>query len=91
MVGFAAGIPRVALNLALLKGAKIVGVFWGAAIDGDPPGTLDAARQLLQWLSEGVLAPPAPTTYPLDRGGEAIAALADRTAVGKLVVQVSPG
>lgn len=89
VVGFAGGIPHVPLNLPLLKGAQIVGVFWGAAIERDPNGMLASAREILCWLGEGRLRPPIPILYPMARGCEAIAALADRRAVGKLVVMIT--
>lgn len=88
VVGFAAAIPRIPLNLVLLKGAQLIGVFWGAAIERDPPAMLASARTLIGWLADGGLRPRPPSPYPLARGGEAIAALAERRAVGKLVVQV---
>ncbi|MXO60643.1 zinc-binding dehydrogenase [Altererythrobacter salegens] len=87
VVGFAGGIPRVPLNLVLLKQCALVGVFWGAAMKADPDGSKAMLRELLQLLGDGQIAPPAPTIFPLERGGLAIAALKNRTAVGKLVVR----
>lgn len=88
VVGFPAGIPKIPLNLPLLKSAQLVGVFWGAAVDRDPVGMNAEMAEVLKWIDEGMLAPAQPTIYPLERGGEAIAALAVRHAIGKLVVKI---
>lgn len=88
VVGFAAGIPKIPLNLPLLKGAQIMGVFWGAAVDRDPPAMRAAMTRLMDWLADGTLSPPPPTVYPLERGADAIAALANRAAVGKIVIAI---
>jgi len=90
VVGFAAGgeIPALAANLPLLKGAALVGVFWGAFAQRQPRDNAENFRQLFAWHAEGKLKPLISQTYPLARGGEAIAALAQRQAIGKLVVEV---
>ncbi|MGB8365622.1 MAG: NADPH:quinone oxidoreductase family protein [Rhizomicrobium sp.] len=87
VIGFAAGeIPRVPLNLTLLKGCDIVGVFWGAAMTRDPKTGLANLTQITQWIAEGKLKPHVSARIPLAHAGEAIRLLMDRKAQGKVVV-----
>jgi len=86
VVGFPAGIPKLPLNLTLLKSCDVCGVFWGAFAARDPQRNAAQVEQLFRWWAEGKIAPKVSATYPLERGGEAIAALRDRKAIGKLVV-----
>jgi NADPH:quinone reductase-like Zn-dependent oxidoreductase len=86
VVGFPAGIPKLPLNLTLLKSCDVCGVFWGAFAARDPQRNSAHVEQLFRWWAEGKIAPKISATYPLDRAGEAIAALRDRRAIGKLVV-----
>jgi NADPH:quinone reductase len=87
VIGFAAGeIPRVPLNLALLKSCSIVGVFWGAFVGREPEQNRRNIEELMSMWQEGKLRPHVSATYPLERAGEAIRALADRKALGKVVV-----
>ena len=86
VVGFPAGVPRIPLNLPLLKSCQIAGVFWGAWIDRDPAGFQASARELLEFYRQGAIKPVISGRYPLKNGGEAIASLAARTAMGKMVV-----
>ena len=86
VVGFPAGIAKLPLNLTLLKSCDVCGVFWGAFAARDPKANAAHVEQLFRWWDEGKIAPRISATYPLDRAGEAIAALAERMAVGKLVV-----
>jgi NADPH2:quinone reductase len=86
VVGFPAGIPKLPLNLTLLKSCDVCGVFWGAFVARDPKRNAAHVEQLFRWWAEGKIAPKISATYPLERGGEAIAALRDRKAIGKLVV-----
>lgn len=88
VIGFAAGIPNLPLNLPLLKGAQVVGVFWGAAVERDPAAMMASMTEVIKWVSEGTLSPLQPTVYPLEDAGKAIAALAERQAIGKLVVSI---
>jgi len=88
VVGFPAGIPRLPLNLALLKSCGIIGVFWAAWIDRDPIGFQSSARELLDLYMQGAIRPVISARYPLEKGGDAIAALAARAAMGKLVVTI---
>ncbi len=87
VVGFAAGdIPKVPLNLPLLKGCSVVGVFWGAFTGKEPDRNAANIAELVGWLAEGKLDPHVSATYPLDRAVEAINDLAERRATGKVVV-----
>lgn len=86
VVGFPAGIARLPLNLTLLKSCDVCGVFWGAFAARDPARNATHVEQLFRWWDEGKIAPKISARFPLDRAGEAIAALAERRAVGKLVV-----
>jgi len=87
VVGFAAGeIPKLPLNLALLKGAAVVGVFWGDFARREPKVFADSVRQLSRWYSEGRLRPHVSQTLPLERAADAIKLLASRNAKGKIVL-----
>ena len=87
VIGFANGeIPKIPLNLALLKGCAITGVFWGDYGKREPMNLLMDLRTLIQWFNEGKLKPHIADTYPLERGAEAIRALMDRKVSGKVVV-----
>ncbi len=87
VVGFANGeIPRIPLNLALLKGCSIVGVFFGAFLQREPKRSVQNFQQLLTWIGEGKLKPLVSATYPLAQGGEAISSIAERKVTGKVVV-----
>ena len=89
VVGFPAGIPRLPLNLTLLKSCDVCGVFWGAFAARDPKANAAHVDQLFRWWGEGKISPKISATYPLERAAEAIVALRDRKAVGKLVVTVA--
>jgi len=86
VVGFPAGIARLPLNLTLLKSCDVCGVFWGAFAARDPRANAAHVEQLFRWWDEGKIAPKISAIYALERAGEAIAALRDRKAIGKLVV-----
>jgi NADPH2:quinone reductase len=88
VVGFPAGIPSLPANLPLLKGCQIIGVFWGAAFDRDPAHHQGLLVELMQYHTAGKIRPLISARYPLERAGEAIAALGGRRAIGKLVVTV---
>jgi NADPH2:quinone reductase len=88
VVGFPAGIPSLPLNLTLLKSVSVIGVFWGAAVARDPAGHAANVADLMRFWSEGRIKPRISKTFPLERAHEAIAALGDRTALGKVVVTV---
>jgi len=86
VVGFPAGIPRIPLNLALLKGCDIVGVFWGTAVARDPKGHQQNVKELMDLYSEGKIKPFVSEHFPLAKAGDAIKHLASRKAMGKVVV-----
>ena len=90
VVGFAAGgdIPALPANLPLLKGAALIGVFWGAFAQRQPQDNAANFRQLFAWHAEGKLKPLVSQRFALEEAGQAIATLGQRKAVGKLVVQV---
>jgi NADPH:quinone reductase len=89
VVGFASGrIPELPVNLALLKGAAVVGVFWGAFAQRQPQDNAANFQQLFAWHAEGKLKPLVSQTFPLEQAGAAIDCLGRRQAVGKLVVRV---
>ena len=88
VVGFPAGIPRLPLNLTLLKSCDVRGVFWGAFAARDPKANAAHVETLFRLWDEGKIAPVVSATYPLERGGDAIAALAARSVIGKVVVQL---
>jgi NADPH:quinone reductase len=87
VVGFAAGeIPKLPLNLALLKGASVVGVFWGDFTRREPREFADSVRQLGRWFREGKLRPHVSQTFPLEKAAEALKLMAARRVKGKLVL-----
>jgi NADPH2:quinone reductase len=89
VVGFAAGdIPKLPLNLALLKGASIVGVFWGDFGRREPKQFAESIRQLGRWYAEGRLKPHISQVLPLARAAEALNLMAARKVKGKLVLTV---
>jgi NADPH2:quinone reductase len=87
VVGFAAGdIPRIPLNLALLKGCSIVGVFWGDWARREPQAFTASLRQIVAWFREGKLRPHVSATYPLEQAAEALKLMAARKVKGKVVL-----
>ncbi|MGY4534701.1 NADPH2:quinone reductase [Pseudomonas sp. TE3786] len=89
VVGFASGtIPSLPANLTLLKGASLVGVFWGAFAQRQPADNAANFEQLFKWFAEGKVKPLVSQTFPLTDAAGAINALGQRKAVGKVVVQV---
>jgi len=89
VIGFAAGeIPKIPLNLALLKSCDIVGVFWGAFVARDRTRNRENIDELMGWWRDGKLRPHVSSVYPLEKSADAIRELADRRAKGKVVVQV---
>ena len=88
VVGFPAGIPKLPLNLTLLKSCDVCGVFWGAFAARDPKANAAHVETLFRLWDEGRIGPRVSATYPLDRAGEAIAAMAERKVIGKVVVTV---
>ena len=89
VIGFASGdIPKLPLNLLLVKGAEAVGVFWGESVRRDPAGHRANMEQLLDWVANAALKPVVQTTFPLAEIADAIRVLDRREAVGKVVVRV---
>lgn len=87
VVGFASGeIPKIALNLFLIKGADAVGVFWGESVKRDPEGHRRNMAQVLEWVASGKLKPRIHATYPLADIRAAMGVLERREAVGKVVL-----
>ena len=87
VVGFPAGIARLPLNLTLLKSCDIRGVFWGAFAAREPGRHAELVGELLDLLAAGRIRPRVSQVLPLERGGEGIALLEDRKAIGKIVVR----
>ncbi|MBA2286139.1 MAG: NADPH:quinone oxidoreductase family protein [Ktedonobacteraceae bacterium] len=89
VIGFASGeIPRIPLNLTLLKGSSIVGVFWGAFTEREPQRHQQNLQELLTLLSEGKLKPHISATYPLEQAATALDDMMQRKVQGKAVVLV---
>lgn len=89
VVGFAAGdIPRIPLNLTLLKGCSIVGVFWGSFTTRDPRRSQEHLRELVTWLLEGKLKPHISATYPMHRVADALNDMLARKITGKAVLLI---
>ena len=89
VVGFAAGeIPRLPLNLALLKGAAVVGVFWGDFARREPERLAQSVQQLGRWYEEGKLRPHVSSTFALAQAPEALKLMAERRVTGKVVLRI---
>jgi NADPH:quinone reductase len=87
VVGFASGdIPSVPLNLLLLKGADVSGVFWGESVRRDPAGHRACMEQVLRWIGEGKLKPKTHGVFALNEIGTALQILDQRAAEGKVVI-----
>jgi NADPH2:quinone reductase len=88
VVGFAAGgIPKLPLNLVLLKGCDVVGVFWGSWMDRDPQGHRANTEQLLAWCVDGKLSSHIHAIYPLADAPTALKALAAGQVMGKIILR----
>jgi NADPH2:quinone reductase len=87
IIGFAAGeIPKIPLNLALLKERSLVGVYWGDSTKHDPAGHLANLHQLHEWFAAGAIRPVVSERFPLAAAKDAIASIANRQVKGKIVV-----
>jgi NADPH2:quinone reductase len=87
VVGFANGeIPKLPWNLMLLKGASVVGVFWGDFVRREPAANLAAMRQMLGWMMEGKLKPLVSKRYALADTAQALNDMAARKVTGKVVI-----
>lgn len=89
VVGFAAGeIPKIPLNLTLLKGCSIVGVYWGDFARREPANFTASFDHLSRWFTEGRLKPHISATFPLERAADALQTMAGRRVLGKVVLTV---
>ena len=90
VIGFASGeIPKIALNLLLLKVVSLVGVFWGAFAKAQPQRNAANLAELFTWYTQGRLRPHVSATFPLERYREALDAVVQRKVVGKVVLVMS--
>jgi NADPH2:quinone reductase len=88
VVGFAAGdIPKIPLNLVLLKGCEIAGVFWGRHVASNLPGFRDQMTRLIQWCVEGKIRPHIDRVFSLAETADALRAMEGRQIKGKVVVK----
>ncbi len=89
VVGFAAGeIPKIPLNLLLLKGADLRGVFWGEAVRRSPQGHAAHMKQILTFIAAGRLKPKVHAILPFDQITDALAILDQRSATGKVILKL---
>lgn len=89
VIGFASGaIPSLPANLPLLKGAAVIGVFWGSFAQRQPQDNVENFQQLFAWYAQGKLKPLVSQTFALEDTAQAINTLSARKAVGKLVIKV---
>ncbi|MET3710973.1 NADPH:quinone reductase-like Zn-dependent oxidoreductase [Sphingomonas trueperi] len=89
VAGFPAGIPKLPLNLTLLKSCDVCGVFWGAFAARDPQANRAHVDTLFRLWSDGKIAPRVTEVFPFAEGGAAIAKMAARAVIGKVVVRVA--
>jgi NADPH2:quinone reductase len=89
VIGFANGeIPRLPINLFLVKSADLLGVLWGSATRADPELHHANMAQLMRWIGDGAITPRITARYPLERTVEALDAVMNRKVTGKVVVEV---
>ena len=87
VVGFASGeIPSLPLNLALLKGANIMGVFWGEFAKREPKNNAAGLTEMLQWIKQGKIKPFVSKTYTLDQTAQALIDMSERKVTGKIII-----
>ncbi|WP_218508333.1 NADPH:quinone oxidoreductase family protein [Variovorax sp. dw_308] len=92
VIGFTAGeIPKLPLNLVLLKGCSVVGVFYGGFAKAEPARYDAFMQELVGWLADGRLRPTITAHYPLERAAEALRVVADRRATGKIMLTTALG
>ncbi len=89
VIGFTAGIPQLPLNLTLLKGCQVIGVFYGAMISKQPQLIQEIQKDLYQWLDEGKLNPYVSARYALADAPQALRDLLDRKVTGKVVIEAN--
>lgn len=88
VIGFTAGIAALPLNLPLLKGASVVGVFWGESTIREPDNYRRDMTDLVRWMGEGKLKPHIGGRYPMAQAPDALAVMMSGKAVGKLVIEI---
>ncbi|WP_411820478.1 NADPH:quinone oxidoreductase family protein [Hyphococcus formosus] len=88
VVGFPAGIPKIPLNLTLLKSCQIVGVFWGAFTMRNPQLNAEYVEEMFRFYEEGKIRPRITATFPLEDAAQALNMLQERKATGKVVLTV---
>ncbi len=88
VVGFPAGIPKIPLNLTLLKGCQIVGVFWGAHTQQEPKMHAENMQDLFRMYAEGKIKPRISARFPLEKAADALNLMQDRKVLGKVVLDV---
>lgn len=89
VIGFAAGdIPKIPLNLLLLKSCSLVGVFWGASVQRDPAHNARNMAEIVKWVADGKLKPHVHKVFPLEQTADAIRELDRRAATGKVVIKI---
>ncbi len=89
VIGFAAGdIPKISLNIPLLKGNAVVGVFWGRFAQQTPKHNLQNIVELVQWFKQGKLTPHIDKVYKLEEAPQALNAILNRRSMGKLVIKM---
>ena len=89
VIGFPAGIPSIPLNLTLLKGCQIVGVFWGAFTAREPKQNQANLHELMSWVRDGKLKPYVSKRYPLAHAAQALNDLEARKVTGKVVLMMN--
>lgn len=88
VVGFPAGIPKIPLNLTLLKSCQIVGVFWGAFTMRNPVKNAEYVAELFQFYKDGKIRPRVTASFPLEKAADALDLLQSRKATGKVVLSM---
>ena len=89
VIGFASGeIPKIPLNLALLKGCAILGVYWGEFVKREPQAHLENMAQIFDWLSRGLLSAHVQAVYPMAEIAKALHVLKSRQAQGKVLLSI---
>ncbi len=88
VVGFPAGIPKIPLNLTLLKSCQIVGVFWGAFTMREPDKNAEYVAELFRFYAEGKIKPRVTARFPLERAADALEMLQSRKATGKIILSL---
>ncbi len=89
VIGFAAGdIPKIPLNLLLLKSCSLVGVFWGASVQRDPAHNAANMAEIVKWVADGKLKPHVHKVFPLEQTADAIRELDRRAATGKVIIKI---